>query len=56
MRPEKKSVLAREFVRAKPELGANERSKPQEHDERSQNRHALARRVSNYGILCCGAN
>jgi hypothetical protein len=56
MRPEKVPVLVREIALAKPELGANARSKPQKRDKRSQNGGGLARRVTNYGILCCGAN
>jgi hypothetical protein len=33
-----------------------ERSEGQKRDDRSQNCGGLARRVTNYGILCCGAN
>jgi hypothetical protein len=56
MRPEKMPVLARVIALAKPEVGANARSKPQERDERSQSGRRLPRRATNYGILCCGAN
>jgi hypothetical protein len=56
MRPEKMPVLAEEISLTKPRLGGDERCEAQEWDERSQSGLGLARRVSNYGILCCGAN
>ena len=52
----KMPVLAKEISLTKPRLGGDERCEAQKRDERSQNGRGLARRVSNYGILCCGAN
>jgi hypothetical protein len=56
MRPKKMPVLANEISLTKPRLGGDERCEAQKWDERSQSGRGLARHVSNYGILCCGAN
>jgi hypothetical protein len=56
VRQKKKAVRAKEIALANPTLIARKRFEPQERDERTQNGHGLARRVTDCEILCCGAN